>query len=101
MTARLASVDWLGSGFMIVSLTSFLVGMSWGGNSFPWRSAAVLVPVFLGSVGLVLTVLYEKHIAKDEAKNPFLRLGVFEHWSGVVISITTMLQGYTVGTLHP
>lgn len=81
---------------MVVSSTILLVGMSWGGNKYEWRSAAVLVPILVGLAGLVLTVLYERHAAT----NPFLRLSVFQHWSGIVVSICTMLQGYLVSGRH-
>jgi hypothetical protein len=29
-------------------LTSFLLGVSWGNNPYPWRSVTVLVPLLLG-----------------------------------------------------
>ena len=77
MSDKLSSVDWLGSSLMVISSTTFLVGMSWGGNKYEWRSAAVLVPILVGLAGLVLTVLYERYAAT----NPFLRLSVFQHWS--------------------
>lgn len=89
---KLSAVDWTGSTLMIASSTSFLVGLSWGGNKYPWRSPAVLVPTIIGLAGIVLTVLYEKRYAK----NPFLRLAIYQHWSGIVVSICTIIQGYLV-----
>lgn len=77
---------------MVASSTLFLIGMSWGGNTYPWRSAAVLVTMSAGLLGLVLTVLYERSIPK----NPFLRLAIFETRSGILVSICTMIQGYLV-----
>jgi hypothetical protein len=89
---KLSTVDWKGSMLMIASSTSFLVGLSWGGNKYEWRSSAVLVPIVAGLEGLVITVLYEKRYAK----NPFLRLAIYQHWSGIVVSICTIIQGYLV-----
>lgn len=89
---KLSSVDWIGSTLMVASSTSFLVGLSWGGNKYEWRSSAVLVPIVAGLEGIVITVLYEKRYAK----NPFLRLAVYQHWSGIVVSICTVIQGYLV-----
>ena len=77
---------------MVVSSSLFLVGMSFGGNKYEWRSPAVLVSIFAGAAGLGLTVLYERHVAT----NPFLRLAIYQHWSGIVVLICTMLQGYLV-----
>ena len=89
---KLSAVDWTGSLLMITSSTLFLVGLSWGGNKYPWQSPAVLVPIFVGLAGIVFTVMYEKRYAK----NPFLRLAIYQHWSGIVVSICTIVQGYLV-----
>jgi hypothetical protein len=89
---KLSSIDWIGSILTIVSSTSFLVGVSWGGNQFRWDSAAVLVPILAGLGGVAFTVFYESSIAK----NPFLRLSLFQHWSCKVAFLCTMLQGYLV-----
>jgi hypothetical protein len=56
---KLSSVDWIGSTLMIASSTSFLVGLSLGGNKYPWRDSAVLVPIIAGLTGIVITVMYE------------------------------------------
>jgi hypothetical protein len=89
---KLSSVDWIGSTLMVASSTSILVGLSWGGNKYQWQSSAVLVPIVAGLEGIVITVLYEKRYAN----NPFLRLAIFQHWSGIVVSICTVIQGYLV-----
>jgi hypothetical protein len=92
MRCKLSSVDWLGSILMIASSTSFLVGLSLGGNKYPWRDSAVLVPIVAGLVGIVITVMYEQRYTR----NPFLRLAIYQHWSGIVVSICTILQGFIV-----
>jgi len=79
---------------MVASSTSFLIGLSWGGNKYQWRSPAVLVTTIVGLVGMVLTIVYERRFAK----NPFLRLAIFEDWSGIAASICTVIQGYLVST---
>jgi hypothetical protein len=89
------SFDWIGSALMVVSCTSFLVGMSWGGNMYQWQSAAVLITMFGGLAGLIVTVSYERY----SATNPFLRLTIFKTWSGILVSICTLLQGYLVSVL--
>lgn len=89
---KLSSVDWLGSTLMIASSTSFLVGLSLGGNKYPWRDSAVLVPIVAGLIGIVVTIMYEQRYART----PFLRLAIYQHWSGIVVSICTILQGFIV-----
>lgn len=93
---KLTSVDWIGSILMIASSTSFLVGLSLGGNKYPWRSSAVLVPIVAGLGGTVITVMYEQRYTG----NPFLRLAIYQHWSGIVVSICTIMQGFIVSGLH-
>ncbi|KAI6838903.1 putative efflux pump antibiotic resistance protein [Hortaea werneckii] len=90
MREKLRSFDWIGSASMVVSSTLFLVGMSWGGNRYNWRSSAVLVPIIAGLAGMLLTFFFERHVAK----NPFLRVSVFQHWSGIVVTLCTVIQGY-------
>ncbi len=92
MREKLRSFDWIGSASMVVSSTLFLVGMSWGGNRYSWRSSAVLVPIVAGLEGMLLTFFFERHVAK----NPFLRLSIFQHWSGIVVTLCTVIQGYLV-----
>ncbi|KAK5527314.1 hypothetical protein LTR07_001086 [Exophiala xenobiotica] len=41
-------------------LTSFLLGVSWGNNPYPWRSVTVLVPLLLGVGGTLAGVLFAK-----------------------------------------
>ena len=89
---KLSSVDWLGSTLMIASSTSFLVGLSLGGNKYPWRDSAVLVPIVAGLIGIVITIMYEQRYTRT----PFLRLAIYQHWSGIVVSICTILQGFIV-----
>lgn len=77
---------------MVASSTSFLVGLSLGGSKYPWRSPEVLVHIVAGLEGIVITVMYEKRFAR----NPFLRLAIYQHWSGIVVSVCTIIQGYLV-----
>nr|OQO07289.1 hypothetical protein B0A51_17972 [Rachicladosporium sp. CCFEE 5018] len=92
---KLSTIDWVGAGLLIVSATSFLVGISWGGNQFAWRSAAVLVPLLVGAAGIFGTVLYERKYAKI----PFLRWSLFQERSAVAACVCTVLQGFLLFAL--
>lgn len=50
---KLLQIDWLGIALLAGSLTTFLVGISFGGNPDPWTSARVLGTVISGAVGLI------------------------------------------------
>ncbi|KAK5047700.1 hypothetical protein LTR84_006365 [Exophiala bonariae] len=50
-------------------LTSFLLGISFGGNPYPWRSAIVVAPTVIGGIAfLVAFPLWEIHAPKNTAK---------------------------------
>ncbi|KAK7433438.1 major facilitator superfamily transporter, partial [Colletotrichum acutatum] len=78
---KLQLVDWLGGFLFIGSMVTFLVGLSWGGNDFPWRSAQTLVPVFIGAAGLMTTLFYEHRFAKV----PFLKRTLFTDMSSITV----------------
>jgi hypothetical protein len=70
---KLKRVDWFGNAIFIAAMTTFLIPVTWGGVQYPWSSWQTLVPLILGSAGLVGFVLYEKYVANE----PTMRLSVF------------------------
>ncbi|KAK1491207.1 major facilitator superfamily transporter [Colletotrichum tamarilloi] len=87
---KLKRVDWLGGFLFIGSMVTFLVGISWGGNDFPWRSAQTLVPVFIGAAGLTVTLFYEH----SYARYPFLKKILFTDRSAITVYVLGLLQGF-------
>jgi MFS family permease len=93
LTKKLHRIDWVGSCFFIFSMTSFLMGLSWGGVQFAWTSYHTLVPVVLGLVGVFVTVLWEVF----QASEPFLQRTLFHKWSSIAAYLCAFLQGLMVG----
>jgi MFS family permease len=60
---KLVKIDWIGISILIPSTCSSLLGLTWGGVTFPWNSVQVLVPLCLGLVGLMGAVTYEWTLA--------------------------------------
>ncbi|TDZ61871.1 Efflux pump FUS6 [Colletotrichum trifolii] len=87
---KLKRVDWLGGFLFIGSMVTFLVGISWGGNEFPWQSPETLVPIFIGAVGLIITLFYEHRYASF----PFLKKILFTDISAITVYILGLLQGF-------
>ncbi|KDN71120.1 putative major facilitator superfamily transporter [Colletotrichum sublineola] len=87
---KLKIVDWLGGFLFIGSMVTFLLGISWGGNGFPWKSAETLVPVFIGAAGLTITLFYEHRYAQL----PFLKKVLFTDVSAITVYILGLLQGF-------
>ncbi|KIW12222.1 hypothetical protein PV08_09498 [Exophiala spinifera] len=82
-------VDWIGALLFIPSATGFLIAISWGGTQFPWSDAAVVVPLVVGFLGLVATVVYERFYAKE----PFLRHSLFQSRSSFALYAGAFVQG--------
>ncbi|KAI1624427.1 DNA repair protein RAD50 [Exophiala viscosa] len=82
-------VDWLGGFLFISSATSFLIAISWGGTQEPWSSFRTIVPLVVGSAGLVVTILWERYGAAE----PFLRHSLFQNRSAFAVYAGTFFQG--------
>ena len=91
---RLRHVDWIGAFLFIGSMTSFLVGMTFGGVQFPWRSPHTLVPLIIGAVGIAATILWERFGAAEA----FLRLSIFDSYSALAAYTGATLQGLLVSS---
>ncbi|GJC88131.1 efflux pump FUS6 [Colletotrichum liriopes] len=87
---KLERVDWLGGFLFTGFMVTFLVGISWGRNDFPWRSPETLVPVFIGVGGLITTLFYEHRYARI----PFLKKILFTDISAITVYILGLLQGF-------
>lgn len=92
LVTKLKKVDWIGNFLFVSSLTSFLIAISWAGIQFEWSSYHTLVPMCLGVVGLIGTILYEAKVAKY----PFLTHNIFNGRSANASYIAAMLQGLLV-----
>lgn len=109
---KLSRIDWIGTGLFAVFGTATLVAISWGGTQvrnspvarlvaaqtdhklkqYAWDSAATLVPLIVGVVGLAVTVTYERRFAK----HPFLEKSLFKDFGSSVTYIAAVAQGIVV-----
>jgi hypothetical protein len=77
---KLRDVDWVGASIFVISCTAFLVAISWGGIQYKWTSAATLVPLIGGAIGLGLFVVWEIFCPVP----PLVPLGIFTTRGGAV-----------------
>lgn len=89
LSEKLRKIDFIGNFLFISSLTALLVAISWGGVQFEWSSWQTIVPLVVGAVGLVASVLYETRVAAT----PFLNKAVFNQPSAIASYSAAMLQG--------
>ncbi|KAK9415790.1 putative General substrate transporter [Seiridium unicorne] len=82
---KLARIDFAGNAIFIASTVSVLIGVTWGGTVYEWKSAQVIVPLVMGFVGLALFVTYEF----VWAKHPSLPRGaILERTAATVLAVT-------------
>ncbi|MCJ1383503.1 hypothetical protein MMC17_006617 [Xylographa soralifera] len=60
----ISQIDFVGGFFSIVGMLLFTCAMQWGGYQYPWSSAHVLAPLFIGFFFLVAFVVWEIKFAK-------------------------------------
>ncbi|CAA7266894.1 unnamed protein product [Cyclocybe aegerita] len=59
----IVAMDLIGNAMIILSTTSCILALTWGGVQHPWVSAQVLAPLFIGILALVLSIVYEIRFA--------------------------------------
>ncbi|KAI1320317.1 trichothecene efflux pump [Xylariaceae sp. FL0255] len=56
--------DYVGIFLFLVGVILFLIALSWGGTSFPWKSSEVLGTLLVGSATIIAFCLYETYLCK-------------------------------------
>ncbi|KAG9943326.1 hypothetical protein KCU85_g8740, partial [Aureobasidium melanogenum] len=52
-------LDWVGLFLFSAGITVFLMGISFGGNNYPWTSAGTLAPIIIGALSVVACGFWE------------------------------------------
>ncbi len=97
LVSKLCRVDWVGGFFFIGGLTSFLVGISWAGIQFEWKSAQAITPMIIGVVGVTIAIIWEIYGAQE----PFLRPSLFCSVSALATYACALFQGFIVRLSSP
>lgn len=63
--AKMASIDYLGTCLISAGLVLVLLAMTFGGNEYPWHSAAVICLFTIGGLMILLFTYYNFFIAKN------------------------------------
>ncbi len=84
-----ARIDYLGAALLTGAVTSWLLAMSWGGDSYAWLSAPVLLAIGAGALAIAVLIWHERRIAE-----PLLPLRLFVNpvfVNGVIIAFFASL----------
>ncbi|MCP5026952.1 MAG: MFS transporter [Actinomycetia bacterium] len=71
-STREAPIDWAGIVLLVIASTALILVPIWGGGTYPWGSAPILVTAFIGVVASVGFVIQEQH-----AVEPIVPLRLF------------------------
>ncbi|RDW61771.1 MDR family MFS transporter [Aspergillus mulundensis] len=89
-------LDWIGNALFVAASTSVLIGIGWAGAVHPWGSAQVVVPLVLGMLGLVATLVFEGVFEGTRyCADPFMPLHLFSNRTSAVAFIATFFHGIT------
>lgn len=86
-------LDFVGLFLFLAGCVLFLIGLSWGGSTYPWTSAHVLSFIIIGLVTLIVFVLYEAFVFKGQALMP-PRIFKNKGYSAIVICATVGAMVY-------
>ncbi|BGP37005.1 hypothetical protein JCM10449v2_000909 [Rhodotorula kratochvilovae] len=96
MRDKLRKMDWhvpylppIGNLIFIPSISVLILGIVWGGETHPWRSAPVIATIVCGALGLVLWFYVEKHWVKY----PTVPFDAMMNRTSLVGFLTTFLHG--------
>ncbi|KAL6720049.1 hypothetical protein ACLMJK_001970 [Lecanora helva] len=86
----LKAIDWFGS-LSIVGLTvMLLLGLDFGGATFPWKSATVICLIIFGGLMSILFIFSEKKLARY----PLMPLYLFAKPSAAASLVVDFAQGF-------
>jgi EmrB/QacA subfamily drug resistance transporter len=86
-TIKDKTIDYLGGGLLITTLTPLLLALSWGGREYAWSSAFIVSLISLGVASLVGFIWAERR-----AKEPIMPLDLFKNpifTASVIITFLT------------
>jgi MFS family permease len=90
--ARSRQMDWFGALLFVGGLTSFLVGISWGGTQYPWTSAATLAPSIVGALGCAAFIAWQTHVKPDS----LIPMSLFYNASAIAVFYCALVNGFIV-----
>ena len=73
---QLKDFDFVGCLLFTAGLLLFVMGLSWGGSLYPWKSGHVIGTIVAGSLGIVAFFLWEIYMP---LKEPLVPMHLFKN----------------------
>lgn len=90
MADGLQAIDWFGSASVLGLTIMLLLGLQFGGVTFPWKSPQVICLIVFGALCSLLFVYSEKKLAKY----PLMPLNIFTQFTNVATLLVTFAHGF-------
>ena len=84
------AVDWFGSLSILAFTLMLLLGLDFGGGTFPWDSPTVICLIVFGCLMSIFFVFSEKRLAKY----PLMPLSLFHQRSNIACVLVGVLHGF-------
>jgi len=86
-------IDFVGSAFLVTTLTTLLLGFTWAGVSLPWSSPVIISLLGASLISLVAFIITELRVAE-----PVIELRLFKNPIVLVSFLVTMLTSVSMFT---
>jgi len=83
------AVDWFGTLSILAVTLLLLLGLDFGGTTFPWDSPKVICLIVFGTLMIGFFLFSEKRLAKY----PLMPLSMFKNWSNNAAFLVTFAHG--------
>ncbi|KAL4977769.1 major facilitator superfamily domain-containing protein [Aspergillus desertorum] len=90
MLDGIKAVDWLGSLSILAISVMILLGLDFGGDTFPWDSPRVICLIVFGSLMSIAFIYSEKRLAKY----PLMPLHIFKSRSNIACFLVDFTHGF-------
>jgi MFS family permease len=98
---QLRHLDWMGILLFVGGLAFFLIGVSRGGVTYPWRSVQVLTPFLIGFATLVGFCLWEGYAKLQSPLMPMRLFTNLEYVTLVICASIGVMVFYSMLVLWP
>ncbi|KAJ2721144.1 hypothetical protein GGI07_004164 [Coemansia sp. Benny D115] len=89
---KLKKVDFIGSLLCLAGVVILLLGLSWGGRDYAWKSTQVICTLVFGVFILILFVLYEWKVPQE----PIVPVHMFNVRNVILTSAGNVLFGFAI-----
>ena len=84
------AIDWFGSVSILSLMVMLLLGLNFGGETFPWNSPTVICLIIFGALMSVVLFYSEKRLARY----PLIPLKLFQHKSNIACLVVGAVQSF-------